>query len=36
MRKTETLQEDFLHKKELTNRGRIDEAALIQYVVDDL
>ncbi|KAK9739560.1 hypothetical protein QE152_g8870 [Popillia japonica] len=36
MRETETLQEYFLHMKELANRGCIEEAALIEYVVDGI
>ncbi|KAK9701395.1 Reverse transcriptase (RNA-dependent DNA polymerase) [Popillia japonica] len=35
MGKSETLQEYFLVKKELANRGGIEEAGIIQYIVDD-
>ncbi|GJQ66656.1 hypothetical protein Trydic_g4625 [Trypoxylus dichotomus] len=36
MHKNETLLEYFLHMKELANRGSIEEAAVIQYVVDGI
>ncbi|GJQ66189.1 hypothetical protein Trydic_g4249 [Trypoxylus dichotomus] len=36
MHKNETLLEYFLHMKELADRGSIEEAAVIQYVLDGI
>lgn len=36
MRRGETMQEYFLHVKELAGRGNIEEAAVIQYIVDGI
>lgn len=36
MRKNETMQEYYLHMRELASRGSVEETAVIQYIVDGI